>query len=65
MRLRSTLLRLAMLGAVAAFAACGSDYEDGEMPSITGPEIAAIQADAPAVLDGAEQTAKPTEADAR
>ena len=45
MRLRSTLLRLAMLGAVAAFAACGNSYDEGEEPSITGPELSAIQAD--------------------
>lgn len=70
----ASLLRIATLGAlVTAAAACGSDYEDGEMPSITGPDMSAIQsditADAPVVLE--DEAARTTvrkdrpEADAR
>ncbi len=52
MRLRSALLRFAMLGAVAAFAACGDSYEEPQEFSITGPEIPVAQAPALVGEDG-------------
>lgn len=50
MRLRSALLRLAMLGGVAVFAACGDSYDEPDEFSITGPEIPAAQAETAALV---------------